>query len=63
MTKYRCKNAPETVLPIRKIQFCDKNGLHLKLTHIKGQKMILSGRYGDPYGRLGDWCRIRETPG
>ena len=30
--------------------------------HIKAQKMILSGRYGDLYGRPGDWCRIRETP-
>ena len=25
--------------------------------------MILSVRYGDPYGRPGDWCRIRGTPG
>ena len=24
--------------------------------------MILSGRYGDLYGRPGDWFRIRETP-
>ena len=62
MTKYRCKNAPETVLRIRKIQFCAKNGLHLKLTHIKAQKMILSGRYGDPYGRPGDWCRTVRLP-
>ena len=23
--------------------------------------MILSGRYGDPYGRAGDLCRIRES--
>ena len=23
--------------------------------------MILFGRYGDPYGRAGDQCRIRET--
>ena len=61
MTKYRCKNAPETVLRIRKIQFCAKKGLHLKLTYIKAQKMILSRRYGDPYGRPGDWCRIRES--
>ena len=29
----------------------------------KCQKMILPWRYGDPYGRPGDWCRIRETPG
>ena len=61
MTKYSRNNAPETVLRIRKIQFFAKNGLHLKLTHIKAQKMILSGRYGDPYGRPGDWCRIRES--
>ena len=23
--------------------------------------MILSGRYGDPYGGQADWCRIRES--
>ena len=28
--------------------------------HRKGQKMNLSGRNGDPYGRAGDRCRIRE---
>ena len=44
-----------------KIQFCAKKGLHLKLTYIKAQKMILSGRYGDPYGRPGDWCRIQQS--
>ena len=25
--------------------------------------MILSEEYGYPYGRPGDWCRIRGTPG
>ena len=50
----RCKNAPETVLRIRKFKFWAKNGLNLKLGHRKAQKMILSGTYGDLYGRLGD---------
>ena len=50
----RCKNAPETVLRIRKFKFWAKNGLNLKLRHRKAQKMILSGTYGDLYGRLGD---------
>ena len=38
-----------------------KNGLNLELRHRKAQKMILSGRYGDPYGRPGDSCRIQES--
>ena len=25
-------------------------------------EMILSGRFGDPYGRAGDRCHIRKTP-
>ena len=58
-----CKNAPETVLQIRKIQVLSQNVLNLKLRHWKAQKMILSGRYmyGDPYGRAGDQCCIRES--
>ena len=31
-----------------KFKFWAKNGLNLKLRHRKDQKMILSGRYGDP---------------
>ena len=46
-----CKNAPETVLRKKKFKFWAKNGLNLKLRHRKAQKMILSRRYGDPYGR------------
>ena len=38
-----------------------KSALNFKLRHRKAQKMILSGRYGDLYGREGDRCRIRET--
>ena len=57
----RCKNAPETVQRVRKFNFWAKNGLNLKLRHRKAQKMILSGRYGDPYGRPGDSCHIRES--
>ena len=38
-----------------------QNKNFLALQHIKAQKMVLSGRYGDPYGRPGDWCRIRES--
>ena len=36
-------------------------GLNHKLRHRKAQKMILCGRYGDPYGRARDWCRIWES--
>ena len=58
-----CKNAPEIVLRIRKIKFkfWAKSGLNLKLRHRKAQKMILSERSGDRYGRAGDRCRIRES--
>ena len=34
------------------------NGLNFKLKHRNAQKSILSGRFGDPYGRAGDQCRI-----
>ena len=40
-----------------------KIGLNFKIKHRKAKKAILSGRFGDPYGRAGDPCRIRETPG
>ena len=32
------------------------NGLNFKLKHRKAQKSILSGRFGDLYGRVGDQC-------
>ena len=40
-----------------------ENGLNFKLKHRKAQKSILPGGFGDPYGRTGDQCRIRETYG
>ena len=52
---------PGTVLRKEKFKFCGKNGLHLKLKNRKDQKMILSERLGDPYGRTEDRCRIRES--
>ena len=33
-----------------------------KLRHRKVQKSILTRRFGDTYGRPGDWCFIWETP-
>ena len=37
------------------------NGKNFKLKHRKSHNSILSGRFGDPYGRPGVWCRsIRE---
>ena len=39
----------------RKNAFLQENGLNSKLQQIKAQNSILSGRSGDPYGRLGDW--------
>ena len=44
-----------------KFKFWAKNGLDLKLRHRQAHKMILFGRYGDPYGRAGYLCRIRES--
>ena len=44
-----------------KFKLWAKNGLDLKLRHSQAPKVILSGRYGDPYGRAGDLCRIRES--
>ena len=38
-----------------------KNGINSKLKHRKAHNSILSVRFGDPYGRLGDCCRIRES--
>ena len=32
-----------------------------ELKHRKNHKSLLSGRFGDPYSRLGDFCRIWET--
>ena len=45
----------------RKNAFLEENGLNSKLRQIKAQNSILSGRSGDPYGRLGDWCHTQES--
>ena len=50
------KNAPETILRIRKIQV-------LSQKWASKDDFIRQIIYGDPYGRAGDQCRIRETPG
>ena len=47
----------------KKIRIFGENGINFKLKHRKAHNSILSGRFGDPYGRPGDWCRIQETPG
>ena len=38
-----------------------EKGINSKVKHRKAQNAILSGRLGDPYGRPGDCCRIRES--
>ena len=50
------KNAPETILRIRKIQV-------LSQKWASKDDFIRQIIYGDPYGRAGDQCHIRETPG
>ena len=50
------KNAPETILRIRKIQVLSQKWASI-------DDFIRQIIYGDPYGRAGDQCHIRETPG
>ena len=50
------KNAPETILRKRKIQV-------LSQKWASKDDFIRQIIYGDPYGRAGDQCHIRETPG
>ena len=57
----RAKMPHKTYCECEKFTFWAKNGRNLKLRHRKAQKMILSGRYGDPYGKEGDRCRIWES--
>ena len=57
-----CENAPETEVWIKKIWILGENGINSKLEHRKAHNSILSGRFGDPYGRPGNcWC-MWETP-
>ena len=57
VTKYLQK-CPETI-PRKNSNF---GKLNFKLKHRKAQKLILSGRFGDLYGRAGEWCHIQKTP-
>ena len=43
--------------------FEKKMGLNCKLKGRKSLKSILSGAFGDLYGRVGDQCPIWETSG
>ena len=45
----------------KKIRILGEYGINFKLKHRKAHNSILSGRFGDPYGRPGDCCRIRES--
>ena len=46
----------------KKIRILGENGINSKLKHRKlAHKLILSWKFGDPYGRPGDCCRIRES--
>ena len=42
-------------------QILRENGLNPRLKHRKAKKAILSGRFGEMYGRAGDQCRIQES--
>ena len=44
-----------------KFTFGAKNGLNFNPRHRKAQKIILSARYGDPYGREGDLCHVQDS--
>ena len=56
-----CKNAPETVLRIKKIQVLRGKWSESQTKAKKVQKMILSGRFGDPYRRPAERCPIWES--
>ena len=47
----------------KKIRFWEKMEeiTYSRLKHRKAHISILSGRFGDPYGRPGDWCYIQES--
>ena len=47
----------------KKIRILGENGINSKLKYKKAHNSILSGRFGDLYGRPGDCCHIWETPG
>ena len=46
----------------KKILLLGENGINSKLKHTKAHNSNLSGRFGDPDGRPGDWCHIQESP-
>ena len=47
----------------KKIRILGENGINSKLKYKKAHNSILSGRFGELYGRRGDCCHIWETPG
>ena len=47
---------------LKSLSFEKENGLNFKLKYRKAQNSILPRRFGDLYGRVGDQCRIRESP-
>ena len=46
----------------KKIRILGENGINSKLNYRKAHNLILSGRFGDSYGRAGDCCYIWEHP-
>ena len=57
-----CKNVPKTEQWIKKVRILRKKmGFKFQTEAQKWQKSILSCRFGDPYGKAGDQCRIRES--
>ena len=56
------KMPQERTFESKKIQILGETGINSKLKHRKAHNSILSWRFGDLYGRLGDCCCIRETP-
>ena len=63
--KYVRKYPRKRTLNQIKFEFWEKmlgeNGINSKLKRRKAHNSILSGRFGDLYGRPGDCCRIRES--
>jgi len=52
---------PETELRINENSNVGRKWPNSKLKHRTAHNSILSGRFGDPYRRPGDWQRIRES--
>ena len=63
MTKYVQKCPRNTTMNKKIVQILREKGLNFKLKHRNAQKSILSGRFVDLYGRVGNQYCSQDTPG